>query len=346
MKIKDKRLFELLREYLTIYLPLQKIVSLNTVKSYRETLNLYLDFLCSFSNKPLKNISYDDISRGSVNAFLQWLEDNRHCSISTLNHRLSVIRAFLKYSGMKEPVYNDYYLSVSQVVRRKSEKKLIVDHFNEKALDAMLSQTNTETKNGHRDLFYMILLYDTGARDSEILTLKPQDVITETESPYIIIHGKGKKIRMVPIMKETVQHYKSYMKRFHSNDKNDIPLFYTVIHGIKQPMSDDNVARFIKKYAALAQTTCNEVPNRVTPHMFRHSRALNLYRKGVPLPLISEWLGHSNLETTLIYAYADTEMKRVAIEKATEANHPLRKAVGFNGADLDDDTLKLLYGLR
>jgi len=81
------------------------------------------------------------------------------------------------------------------------------------------------------------------------------------------------------------------------------------------------------------------------PH-FRHSRALNLYRKCVPLPLISEWLGHSNLETTLIYAYADTEMKRAAIEKATNANHPIRNTSGLDGVTLDDDTLKMLYGLR
>jgi site-specific recombinase XerD len=170
----------------------------------------------------------------------------------------------------------------------------------------------------------------------------PKDVVTETESPYVIVHGKGKKIRMIPIMKETVQHYKSYMKRFHQDKENNVPVFYTEIHGAKHTMSDDNVARFIRKYASLARSTCADVPERVTPHMFRHSS----YRKGVPLPLISEWLGHSNLETTLIYAYADTEMKRAAIEGATNANHPIRKAKGFESVTLDDDTLKRLYGLR
>jgi integrase len=94
-------------------------------------------------------------------------------------------------------------------------------------------------------------------------------------------------------------------------------------------MSDDNVERFVKKYSIMAQKVCREVPERVTPHMFRHSRALHLYRKGVPLPLISEWLGHANIETTLIYAYADTEMKREAIEKATSKNHPIRNKERF-----------------
>ena len=88
------------------------------------------------------------------------------------------------------------------------------------------------------------------------------------------------------------------------------------------------------------------VPEKVTPHMFRHSRALSLYRKGVPLPLIAEWLGHSNLETTLIYAYADTEMKRAAIEKAIGQNHPLRSTETFIEEHLlDDDMIKKLYGL-
>lgn len=346
MKIKDKRLFELIREFLAVYLPMQKIVSSNTVKSYRETLNLYLGFLCIHNQQSLKDLSFNDISSDSINAFLEWLEKERHCGLTTLNQRLSVIRAFLKYAGMKEPVCNDYYLSVGQVARRKTEKKLTVDHFSEAALNAILSQPNPRTMKGHRNLFYMILMYDTGARDSEILNLLPNDVVVDTEAPYVIIHGKGKKIRLVPIMKETVQHYKSYMNRFHSGSIDNISLFYTEIHSNRQPMSDDNVARFIKKYALQAQASCLEVPDRVTPHMFRHSRALNLYRKGVPLPLISEWLGHSNLETTLIYAYADVEMKRVAIEKETEVNHPLRNVQKFNGAELDDETLKRLYGLK
>jgi integrase/recombinase XerD len=301
MKIKDKRLFELLKEYLTIYLPLQRTVSPHTIKSYRETLNLYLSFLCIHKHLHLKDLSFSDINEESINAFLKWLEMSRDCGLATQNHHLSVIRAFLKYAGMKQPVYNDYYLSSGQVARRKAEKKLTVKHFSEEALSAMLSQPDSKIRIEHRDLFFMILLYDTGARDSEILNLMPKDIVTNTNSPYVIIHGKGKKIRMVPIMKETVQHYKSYMNRFHKEPGNDTPLFYTVIHAVKQHMSDDNVARFISKYTTMAKKKCPAVPSKVTPHMFRHSRALSLYRKGMPLPLISEWLGHSNLETTLIY---------------------------------------------
>jgi len=346
MKIKDKRLFELLKEYLAVYLPLQRSVSSHTIKSYREVLNLYLDFLCTYKQtRALKDLSFSDISEESINAFLGWLGDKRNCSPSTQNQRLSVIRAFLKYVGMKEPLYNDYYLTSGQVARRKTEKKMTVNHFGEEALNAILNQTDPKKRNEHRDLFFMILLYDTGARDSEILHLLPKDIVADTNSPYVVIYGKGKKIRMVPLMKETVQHYNSYMKRFHGVPEANTPLFYTVIHSIKRHMSDDNVGRFINKYADMARRECPSVPEKVTPHTFRHSRALSLYRKGVPLPLISEWLGHSNLETTLIYSYADTEMKRLAIERATSDNHPLRTIETFDSENLDDELLKRLYGL-
>lgn len=109
-------------------------------------------------------------------------------------------------------------------------------------------------------------------------------------------------------------------------------------------MSDDNVARFLKKYAEAAHMKCSDVPGKVTPHMFRHSRALNLYRRGMPLPLISEWLGHSDLETTLIYAYADTEMKRDAINKAMGSNHPLYMAEAAPEGS-DEDMLRQYCGL-
>jgi len=345
MKIKDKHLFELLKEYLTTYLPLQRIVSPLTVKSYRETLNLYLNFLCSERKLQLKDIGFAEINTDTINSFLEWLGTYHGCGLNTQNHHLSVIRAFLKYAGAKDPMLNSYYLASFQVPRRKADKQLTVKHFSEEVLNAILKQPNPKVRNQHRDLFFMILLYDTGARDSEILGLTPKDVVANTSAPYIIVHGKGKKIRMVPIMEETTFHYKSYLKRFHKDLDEDSPLFYTVIHGVKQQMSDDNVARFIHKYADMGRNICPSIPKRVTPHMFRHSRALNLYRKGVPLPLLSEWLGHANLETTLIYAYADTEMKRAAIEKATDANHPLRKAKDVVQENYDELTIKTLYGL-
>lgn len=347
MKTEYNEFFRLLREYLTVYLPKQKDASSHTLKSYRETLNLFVTFLAECKRGRLYSVTFDDVTQDSVGAFLEWLIDSRGCGASTVNQRFSVIRAFLKYSGSRSPAVNDCYIALQAVPFRKKEKRLTVDHFSDNALEAMLRQPVPARKKQHRDLFFMILLYDTGARNSEMLGLHPADIVIKGNAPYVFIQGKGKKIRTVPIMEKTKQHFQSYIKRF-GLDASDstTPLFYTEIHGNKCRMSDDNVARFIDKYAALARKICDEVPENVTPHMFRHSRALHLYRKGVPLPLISEWLGHSNMETTLIYAYADTEMKRAAIEKATGNNHPLCKQQTLPSNNTDDDAIRIYCGLK
>jgi integrase len=109
-------------------------------------------------------------------------------------------------------------------------------------------------------------------------------------------------------------------------------------------MSDDNVTRFLKQYAKSARAICDEVPPNVYPHLFRHGRAMSLYRNGMPLGLLSEFLGHENPETTLIYAYADTEMKRLAIEKATGSTNPIHAEVA--PWVFDDEMIKKLYGLK
>ncbi|MCM1345416.1 MAG: site-specific integrase [Muribaculaceae bacterium] len=347
MKTEGNELFRLLREYLTIYLPKQKNVSAHTSKSYRETLGLFTSFLAERKKCGLSKLSFSDITQDSVRDFLEWLSVERKCGPSTINQRLSAVRAFLKYSGSRDIALNDCYVSIRAVPFQKKGRSLAVDHFSEASLDAMLRQPDPSKKKQHRDLFFMVILYDTGARDSEMLGLCPADVVVKGTSPYVFIKGKGKKDRTVPIMEQTKQHFLSYARRFGLDiSDSTTPLFNTEIHGIKGRMSDDNVARFIDKYAAMAREVCDEVPKNVTPHMWRHSRALHLYRKGVPLPLISEWLGHSDMETTLIYAYADTEMKRAAIEKATDINHPLCKKTPEPSNDADDDTIRFYCGLK
>ena len=209
----------------------------------------------------------------------------------------------------------------------------------------MLAQPDASTRPGHRDLFLMTLLYDTGMRVGEVLSSVPGDVRTVRGSATITVRGKGRKVRVVPLMDETVDHLQSYMRRFHDGAPPGTPLFYVLRHGSYGPMSDDNVSRIVAKHAKAARESCPSVPERVTPHMYRHSRALALYRSGVPLPLISEWLGHADLSTTLIYAYADTEMEREAIQAAMDQGHPLRNIVLGDAPELDDDAMRRLYGL-
>jgi site-specific recombinase XerD len=161
-------------------------------------------------------------------------------------------------------------------------------------------------------------MFDSAARCGELLNMTFGDF--NVAGKYVQVMGKGDKPRLIPVTDNTVEHFKRYAKVFHPNSIVETPLFYTIHRHKSQPMSHDNVARFLNVYASSAHNICPEIPQKVKSHQLRHSRAMGLYRKGMPLSLLSEWLGHEDPETTLIYAYADIEMKRKAIEKASSNN--------------------------
>ncbi len=163
----------------------------------------------------------------------------------------------------------------------------------------------------------MILMYDLAARDAEMLALNLADI--DTKRLTVDLLGKGSKPRRLPITSETAAHFARYTAAFHTSPEPARPMFYTMRNHRPTRMSDDNVARFICQHAATARAGCPGIPSRVHPHMLRHSRAMHLYQAGMPLALLTEWLGHADPETTLIYAHADTEMKRHALEKANPA---------------------------
>jgi integrase len=193
------------------------------------------------------------------------------------------------------------------------------------AVAALLAAPDPRTRRGLRDQFYMILAYDLAARDAEMRAMNIIDL--DAQHLWVDLLGKGAKPRRVPITTETVAHYRRYTAAFHPDPQPDDPMFFTIHAGKPTRMSADNVARFIRQHAATAQTVCPEVPQRVHPHMLRHSRAMHLYHAGMPLALLTEWLGHKDPETTLVYAHADTEMKRQALEKANPGTSSLPAAI-------------------
>jgi len=344
-KAKENTLFRLIRDYLTVYLPDQRCCSPNTIKSYRETLNQLFDFVIAEKNISLTDVTFDTLSSQMISDYLSWLEKANCCSISTRNQRLAGIRSFFKYAGRMDLSVMTFHKDLEKVPFKKTASKT-VDFMTEDALKTVLAQPDTSTKAGIRDLFFMILMYDTAARDREILDLKVKDFDANSKTPCVHLTGKGNKKRIVPVMAKTVEHFRKYLSLYHPGDSSDRFLFYTVRHSILQPMSDDNVARFMKKYGSAAKGICPEVPDNLHPHLFRHSRSIHLYRSGMPLALLSEWLGHAQIETTMIYAYADTEMKRDAIQKATGTSNPLTGNDQIPIWKGDDQLIRKLYGLK
>ena len=192
-----------------------------------------------------------------------------------------------------------------------------VGYMSDSAIKALLAQPDIRTVKGVRNRMIIILLYDTGTRVQELVDMKVADLHLGARNPFIIVTGKGSKTRSIPLMDKTVAHLKEYLRRFHTDsiDGNNGPLFYSIRDGMPHMLSTDAVSVILKDCGERAKRTCSEVPERVHPHLIRHTRAMHLYRSGMPLSYIAEFLGHASMNTTEIYASANVEMLREALAK-------------------------------
>lgn len=345
-RVKDEKLFQMIHDYIRVYLPNQRCSSRHTIRAYRMALDQLLEYTAAQKKLAISEITFDMLNSEMVSNYLDWITSEKGCCASTRNHRLACIRSFFRYASTMNPENIIRQADIDKIPKQKENTFSGVDYMSEEAVQAILKQPDTKTKKGVRDQFFMILMYDSGARIQEMLDLRVCD-IRLGNTPTATLMGKGGKIRSVPLMPETIGHFHNYMKIYHVDENmySQQPLFYVEQCGTRHPMSDDNVRKFLKKYGEAARMNCLDVPENVHPHLWRHSRAMHLYHHGMALSLISQWLGHSNLETTLIYAYADTEQKRKAIEKSMG-----REVVA--GVDMpkyrisDEEILKRLYGLK
>lgn len=344
-KVKDAQLFMLIRNFLEIYLPTYRHAGENTVKSYRTGLNQYLDYVSSKKQISRFAVTGAMFSYDMVTEYLHWLSVDRKVSSATCNNRLAVIRAFISYASACKPEYIDLKSRLSQIKGKKNDQFGKVDYMSEAAVKALMEAPDVSTTAGLTDQFMMVMLYDTGARIQEILSLRLCDLKID-KTPTAIIHGKGGKTRIVPLMPETVKHLKKYLSVLHPDEHmhSESYLFFTRHKGQKVQMCDDTARYRIQRYAAAAKENCPDVPDNPHPHMWRHTRAMHLYQHGMDLERISQWLGHSQLETTMIYAHSDTEDKRKAIAAALGDGVTGQLNNAPYTVD-DEEILRKLYGL-
>ncbi len=345
IKVKDELLFKLIRDFLLVYLPVQRKVSPNTVKNYRMVLNQFISYLARKRNGTIAHVTSAMINRHSVSGFLEEGLHGKEPKISTRNNRLATIRSFLKYASALYPEYIPILSDIALIKTQKDDPFSKVDYMTEEAVTALLNEPDISTKIGLRDRFFMILLYDTGGRIQEVIDIRIND-IRIGKVPSVLLHGKGQKNRVVPLMDRTIEHLKQYMKVFHPGTScaSNEYLFYSSYKDEHTKLCDDTIRIRMNHYAATARTKCSDVPERVHPHLWRHTRAMHLYQHGMDLTLVSQWLGHKNYTTTLIYAHADIEAKRNAIEKAMNGGTPTdRTEIMYTVKD--ESMIKKLYGL-
>ena len=331
-----------LREWFTAFLPRQRGAADNTITSCRHTWNMLLGYVAEHHHVALERITFTMLDRATVTGFLDQMQATKSWTASTRNQRLACIRSFFTYAAAAEPMLAIYLADLAAIPRLKGPAAAPVKYLSTPAIAALLTAPDPGTRLGLRDQFFMILMYDLAARDAEMLALNLADI--DTKRLTVDLLGKGSKPRRLPITSETAAHFARYTAVFHPGAEPARPVFYTVRSHTPTRMSDDNVARFIRQHAATARDGCPEIPARVHPHMLRHSRAMHLYQAGMPLALLTEWLGHADPETTLIYAHADTEMKRKALEKANTAttHSPLPTPLWHDREDI----IQRLCGLK
>lgn len=348
MRIKDPFLFKQIKEYMVTYLPVIRRRSANTISSKKEAINLFLLYLQVTRKKKLSDVTTTDFNQTNIVSFMSWLQHERGNTATTVNQRLSHIRSFCRYLMKNDALSYGDLDRINDIARIKDTRVKELEWLSIEDTQMLLRQPDTSKKTGIRDRFYIALLYDSGCRNDEIINLRARDfVINKKGEAELHVIGKGTKYRCTPITSDLIEIYHQYWCVFHKDAAkyDDTPMFYTVRNGIITPMSDDNVRRFINKYDTEIRLKKPEIPH-LHPHLMRHTRAMHLYMAGVPLPLIAEWLGHSHMETTQIYAQATVDMKRKAAEKLGEnAKSVFKDDVAFKYAD-DDDVLKILCGLK
>lgn len=330
--------FSKTRDYLEIYLEKQCSRSPHTIKAYRDALTIFRRYV-SINGIPLKSFYFKDCTRDFVLGFLEYLQKKGYAK-SSCNQRLAAIKAYLWYAADGDITQQQTALAVSHVPFLKDPEKE-KEMLTEECLKAILSAPD-DSKIGIRDTTILVVLYDSAIRLSELLNLKVSDVNLKRATPYLRIHGKGDKERIVSISDNTAGHLNRYMNLYHKGNTSDADfLFFTIIHDRTDAMSPGNVERLINKYARQIRPDHPDLPKKVHPHMFRRTRATNLYQSGVDLELVSRILGHASTQTTRIYAKPSLEMLKEAMDKscnAVENEEPLWPD--------DEDELVRIFGIR
>lgn len=302
-----------LTKFLSDYLPGQKNVSSNTIRSYRDTFKLLLRYFQEREGIPPEKLKMSCITQVCVTSFLDWLETERGCGVTTRNLRLTAIHSFFRYAQAESPESLFHFQKVIAIPVKKGRKK-IVEHLTPEGIRLLLEQPDRSCPKGRRDLVILSTLYDSGTRVQELIDLSVGDFIPGANA-VLVLTGKGNKTRRVPLMKNAASLLVAYISENHlyAPHKKTYPLFTNSQHN---RLTKEGVAYVLRKYAAQAHEISDIVPPKVKCHMLRHSKAIHLLQAGVNLIYIRDFLGHTDIKTTEIYARADTELKRKALENA------------------------------
>ena len=302
-----------LTDYLTQYLPVECGVARNTIQAYSHTFVIFLHYMNDEECIKPEHLYLKDITKQKVIRFLDWLEKERKCSASTRNARLATLHSFFRFIQYRDVTGLKQWQEILSIRFKKSSSPEMA-YLTVEGLKHLLKQPDIQTKYGRRDLALLGLLYDSGARVQELINLTPADLRFE-ETTTIKLNGKGNKIRIVPLSSAQVKNLERYMtenRLFEAQNKAH-PLFSNPQNNY---LSRVAILDIVKKYADMARMSAPDlIPDKISCHTFRRSKATHMLEAEINLVLIRDFLGHVSTTTTEVYARASSKKKMEALQK-------------------------------
>jgi site-specific recombinase XerD len=299
----------LVQAFFTDYLVQQRALSPQTVAAYRDAFMLLLGFAEQRLGRPPTALHLADLDRELLADFLNHLERDRGNSVRTRNARLAAVRSFLKYAARRDLTSLGVVEEALAVPMKRFDRPLIAFLTREEML-AVMDVPDTSWL-GQRDRLLLTMLYNTGARVSEIIGVRLVDVVL-SPTPFVHLHGKGRKRRSVPLWTTTVRIIRAWLRR----NGNPDPAWPLLPTREGHPMSRANVAQRLQRAVAAATARCPELAlRRISPHTIRHTTAMHLLQAGVDISVIALWLGHESPSTTHAYVELDLAMKERTLSR-------------------------------
>lgn len=304
--MNNNNLATYIHNFLQDHLILQKGYSRHTIMSYRDTIKLLLTFSAAGKKKSITDLTLTDLTQNMVVHFLDHLEKQRSNSIQTRNIRLACIHSFFGYIANQDLLLFDHCQGILSIPFKRAPLPT-VEYLEQAEIKAILAAVDRSSLDGYRDYTLLFLMYNTGARVGEVITLRTRAL--QLERPFHVrIAGKGMKTRLCPLWPETANLLRSLLKQRAVDPTADVPVF---VNHRGEVLTRYGIRYLVNKYVQIATKNCPSLERkRIHPHTIRHSTAMALLQSGVDINTIRAWLGHTNLETTNRYAEINMEMKR------------------------------------
>jgi integrase/recombinase XerD len=299
----------LLQRFFTDRLSTQMEASANTIAGYRDTFRLLLRFASEQRGKTPTRLRIEDLDAELIGDFLVHVETARRNGARSRNTRLAAIRSFFRYVAMNEPTYLLHCQRILTMPGKRYPKRTVT-FLDREEIAALLAAPDRSTWVGRRDHAILLVALQTGLRASELINLRCKDLMLGTGA-HIRCDGKGRKERCTPLRRDIIKLLEQWLRERRGSDHQ--PLFPTM-RG--DHLSRDALEHLVRKHALVALASCPSlIGKRVSPHILRHSTAMELLQHGVDQSVIALWLGHESVETTQVYLHADLRLKEKALSR-------------------------------